>query len=361
MNKNSLVWPVLAVVIQFGFYLVLGAALCWGTFTLAKTYHYGNTPQALLISGRITNTDRTEFLNDRMAVLFLKGKEVGRSYSTLQKAPPDGLKLPLIGAYGTSQGQQDGVFLVHGLNPYSMNMGAIATDTKRSFSWSREPSGSSYAYIWLGDIKEGDSLVFPIKTKNTEYQLRILAGETSSLPAEIRQPGSLQLSKDNALMVTTGISMTTDMQGLSTSGVMGTLGSTTQAEVEVNKLTIPINNCGGSTSISQRYSQTQAFVKQVNSEYSARIGVEIPIVVWVKLVAEVQAKYGFEQGQLDSRTIEYQMGAEPKSHVVYVITWKEVWNSGTAELVSNSQNFFIPFRAKTNLIFQIDSKKVACP
>ena len=251
--------------------------------------------------------------------------------------------------------------MVSGANPYALSIAALSTDTKRRFFWSRDLSGSSYAYIWLGDVEEGSSIVFPIKSKKTEYQLRILAGDTSSLPAEIRQPGSLQISKDNTLMVTTGISMTTDIQGISTSGVIGTLGSTTESEVEINKITIPIDNCGGSASISQKYSQTQAFVKQVNSEFSAKIGVEIPIVVWVKLIAEVQAKYGFEQGQLDSRTIEYQMGAEPKSHVIYVITWKELWNSGTAELTSSNQSFSVPFRAKTNLIFQIDSKKLACP
>ena len=62
---------VLAIVIQFGFYLLLVSGTCYGAFFLATRYHDWSTPQALLVSGRIMSSDKTEFLNDRMVVFFL--------------------------------------------------------------------------------------------------------------------------------------------------------------------------------------------------------------------------------------------------------------------------------------------------
>jgi hypothetical protein len=80
----------------------------------------------------------------------------------------------------------------------------------------------------------------------------------------------------------------------------------------------------------------------------------------VSLVAELQAKYGFEQGQIDTRQISYHMEALPGTNQVYVITWQEVWDSGVAQVNAGNDNITIPFRVKTNLVYQVDSTRLDC-
>jgi hypothetical protein len=319
--------------------------------------------QDVSLAGKVVSSDRTEWLNDRLVVLFLKGREVGRTTSALQKAPPEILYGWSDDTHGTSNSNEDGIFFITGgSNPYALTTYMLSIDTGRKFSFAHLRGKSDLvAYTWLGELVEGASVVFPIKSKNTRYVLRVIEGDISSLPKEILRPGSLQLKEDNTIIVSSGISTTADLQGLANSVGIEALHSDPQSEIEINKLTIPIDNCGGTVSVRQKYSQTQSFIKQINTEVSAKIGVEIPLAVWFRMIAELQAKYGFEQGEVDSRTIEYEMGAEPRSKVVYVVTWKEVWDSGTAKVISSQKGFSVPFRVRTNLIFQIDSKKIACP
>jgi hypothetical protein len=313
----------------------------------------------IFMAGKIVNSDKTEWLNDRLVVLFLKGREVGRATTTLQKAPP--VWLSVYGTHGTSNGIEDGIFLItSGSNPYELTTNMLLADTERQFC-STAHGGHYDSYLWLGELVEGASVIFPLKSKNTRYVFKVIEGDIASLPKEILRPGSLQLKDDNTILVSSSISTTADLRNLTNSVGIEAMQFAPQSEIEINKLTIPIDNCGGSAPVRQKYSQTQSYVKQINTDLSAKIGIEIPLGVWLRMVAELQAKYGFEEGQVDSRTIEYEMGAEPRSKVVYVVTWKEVWDSGTAKLTSGQQGFSLPFRARTNLIFQIDSKKVACP
>lgn len=163
------------------------------------------------------------------------------------------------------------------------------------------------------------------------------------------------------MILASTITTTNNLQSVTSSiSLQGMNIAEPSESIEINKLTVPINNCGGSAKISQKYTQTQSFVRQMSSEATASIGGEIPVVVWLKLVAELQIKYGFEQGQIDSRTIEYEMSAEPETNVVYTITWQEIWQKGFADLKSGSTEVKVPFRIKSDLIYSIDSSKESC-
>lgn len=46
--------------------------------------------------------------------------------------------------------------------------------------------------------------------------------------------------------------------------------------------------------------------------------------------------------------------------MVYAITWKEVWESGIADMVVGKDTINIPFRIKTNLIYEVNSTQLSC-
>jgi hypothetical protein len=84
-------------------------------------------------------------------------------------------------------------------------------------------------------------------------------------------------------------------------------------------------------------------------------------VPWAKLLVELQAKYGFEQGQVDSRTVDTTLEVERGTNQVFVIVWSEVWDSGTAAIMAGNDRIEAPFRVKKDVIYSIDSEKLACP
>ena len=131
--------------------------------------------------------------------------------------------------------------------------------------------------------------------------------------------------------------------------------------IELSKMTIPMDNCGGSAPLAQDYTYSQTFIHEYRMEASGGVGAQIPIPIeWLGLRVELQAKYGFEQGQIDSREIAYHMQAEPGTNQVYIVTWREVWEFGTAQALAGNDIITVPFRVKTNLIYEVDSTKLEC-
>ena len=135
---------------------------------------------------------------------------------------------------------------------------------------------------------------------------------------------------------------------------------TGKERLEVNKFTIPIDNCGGSSNVSQKISQSQSFVHKIVQDNSGKAGLELSIP-WAKLMLELQTKYGYEDGQTDTRTINVDMSATPHTNQSYVLTWYEEWEIGTAEVVNNDKMARIPFRVKTNMIYDMASQQLKCP
>lgn len=66
-------------------------------------------------------------------------------------------------------------------------------------------------------------------------------------------------------------------------------------------------------------------VEAIHPEIGGRMGVTIP-VGWVSVMLDLEAKYGFKQGQVDEHTVvNTTLVAEPGTNQRYLITWQEVW------------------------------------
>jgi hypothetical protein len=309
----------------------------------------------IAFSGQVIDPNTKEWNNNRLVLLFLQGEEIARTKTSLRKVA------------GNDLGATDGAFFIEANNKYQLSQYLLYSenlkyDFKQERRW-RWPLGrnNTIVYYWLGQIGEGDTIRIPIKSKKIEYVLKILEGDISSLPSEILQKGSTRLLEDGRIVVALPGSVATE--GTQTSGIfVQDISYATRIEqIVTNKLTVPINNCAGSVEVSQKYTQTQTFVHQYTSEIGFSIGIEIPLPLWSKLTPEFQAKYGFENGQIDSRSIEYNMAAAPGTNVIYIITWSEIWESGAANVINGNDTIIVPFRVKTGLMYGVSSEPGTCP
>lgn len=104
----------------------------------------------------------------------------------------------------------------------------------------------------------------------------------------------------------------------------------------------------------------QTIVRQFNAGVGFNVGIEIPVAAWLSLVPELEANYNFIQGETLTDSKEYYFTAEPHANIVYTVVWSEVWESGTAEVVSGGQIIVVPFRVKTGLEFSTFTNSLGC-
>lgn len=314
-----------------------------GVFLLAQEVNMKFARQNISFVGKITN-DNGDWINNRLVLVYLKNSEVGRAVSITGK--------PKFNDVVT-----DGYFNVKTPNIYEINAMELLNE-KASLNITHNLQSM---YISLGENKEGFAESFSLPSRKLTYVVKILAGDISSLPPEMLQPGSTRLRDDGQIIV--ALPGYVSANGTQTSGifVQDISYAIKTEQVETNKLTVPINNCAGSVEVSQKYTQTQTFVHQYTGEIGFNIGVEIPLPLWAKLTPEFTAKYGFENGQVDTRTVEYNMAAAPGTNVIYIVTWSEVWESGAANVINGNDTIVVPFRVKTNLIYDIASEPRNCP
>ena len=128
-------------------------------------------------------------------------------------------------------------------------------------------------------------------------------------------------------------------------------------------MTIPIsiNNCGGNSKVVQSYSRTQTFIHEISAGSEVKVGVNISPPIWFSVVAELQNQYNFKQGQVDTRTLDTELAAEPNTNVKYVITWQEIWDYGEADVFDGVTTMSVPFRVKKELSYSIESENLGCP
>ena len=336
---------------SFGFWMgslifpaLLGIFTIIGTFVAIGIKVSNNFPrQNITFLGKITNVNK-DWLNNRLVLVYLKNEEVGRNISAAGKS-------------GFTEIVTDGFFSVTIPNSYEITSSQMSND---NMSLNIQHDLLSM-YVQLGEKHEGYIESFFVPSRKLTYVVKILEGDINSLPLEMLQPGSTHLRDDGQIIVALPGSISAD--GTQTSGifVQDISYATKTEQVETNKLTVPINNCAGSVEVSQKYTQTQTFVHQYTGEVGFNIGVEIPLPLWMKLTPEFTAKYGFENGQVDTRSVEYNMAAAPGTNVVYIVTWSEVWESGAANVLNGNDTIVVPFRVKTNLIYDIASEPRTCP
>lgn len=322
-------------------------------------------PGAIVLAGKVVNSRTGEWPNDRLVLLFLKGQEVGRDTTSMRDVAPI-----------TDQGIMDGVFAVSAPNAYGVGLSQL-DESGTSFTrfqvrgseveciafggtacemWAQ----SLNAYHWFGAVEEGSTYHIPIPSKNTEYVLKVIEGDIALLPAAIQSPGSTSLKDDGTIVV-----------ALPETGPGETASPGVDAEVqtikyddaprpvELNKFTVSIDNCAGSAPITQKYTQSQSFIHEYHTSVTGGIGLEISLF-WLKVVPQLQVESGYSNGQIETKTIEYEMQAEPKTRVTYVFTWQEEWKSGVAEVTAGGDLISIPFEIRSNLIYSTQSEPSSC-
>lgn len=334
-----------------GFLLTLLLAGMFMNFSESakKNYEQFLYTQNIIFAGKIVNRETSEWPNDRLVLLYLHGKEIGRAISATSKFAENEL------------GVQDGLFTIPVSNTYVLPPDSFTIDESVRLITGTYSGG---IYTWF-EIEEGRHISIAVPSKNLTYVIKSVSGDKSTLPPQLLTAKLTRLTNTNEIIVPLSEDKPSEPQNIPGADVnVGDIQYDTESQtVILNKITVPINNCGGSSVIAQDFSQTQTFIHEYQEEISGQVGVEasLPIpIIWPKLMATLQAKYGFEQGQIDTRTVAYHMEAQPRTNQAYIITWKEVWESGMAQTTAINDVITIPFKVKTNLIYEVDSKKLDC-
>jgi len=316
------------------------------------------TTVRLSFSGKVVNPESSEWPNNRLVVLYLRrpviGEEIGRFVTVMGESKLSG------------EGKTDGFFKVTVDNIYEIPSNRFEFGNTRKKSQIENEGGvlgigaKSVLNVWLGELEEGNLYRIPVPSKNLEYAIKIFATDVSYLPHELMTPGSTRITPGNnvVLVQSTNTGQPSDPGQVTIQGIKYTPG---QKINEINKITVPINNCGGSTVVSQEYSYQQTFVHKYQRGGSIGTDMSIPMPKgWPEVVIKLQAKYGFEEGQVDSKKVEYRMAAEPGTKVAYVVTWNETWETGVATALVGENAVDIPFEVRTNVTYAIDSQKFDC-
>lgn len=340
--------------------LIFLAAVASGCRTWSVDERH-NQADKIVFAGKVVNRATGEWPNNRLVLVFLRGKEVGRGISATGE--PYRAKLGVI----------DGLFAIGVDNEYRLTTDEITKESGLRFEV-MEPTirerllndtigdlFGSRAYRWFGDVEEGGVYHIAVPSKNLEYTMKIVQGDVATLPPEMQIANSLRLRSDGAIVVESPNEPAAAATADSSSEVDSLSVESKEDTKQLKKITVPINNCGGNTTVSQQYTQAQTFVHTYNIGWTGGVGGEIPLPLRLHLIAGLELKYGFEHGQIDTRSIEYTMAAQPHSNVRYVVTWSEVWEDGTTALEMGGAKIEVPFKVRTNLIYAVDSVPLGCP
>jgi hypothetical protein len=187
--------------------LVFFVIVSWGIFKLGqlavsfaneKVNEYNNTrsTESLIIAGKAVNVVTSEWPNDRLVLLFLNGKEVGRTETDLGEFSNSG------------QGTHDGLFVLRVSNDYHLTLNDFNFEGNRGLDFSREDnpnwpfSNNDIAiYRWFGDVEVGTLSYIPLPAKNLTFAIYIFETPTVNLPGELQLPGSAVLQHDGTIFV----------------------------------------------------------------------------------------------------------------------------------------------------------------
>ena len=306
----------------------------------------------ITFAGKVTNNNSGEWPNERLVLLFLKGQEIGRSFTERGKFS------------SSREGVHDGLFVIEVSNTYEIILDDFQLPQGIEVKFIKDPIGSDNNYFWFPEVEEGSLVTMPVPSKNIDYIIKVLAGDRSTLPTAILNPGSTSLDQNNTIVVSLTMSDTGPITGdvqraLVDTNIQAIEYSDEPKTININRITVPLNNCGGSARLTQQYIQSQTFIYEYQSEVGGRTGLNMPLG-WVSLILELEARYGYKQGQIDERTINTTLTAEPETNQSYLITWQEIWESGSGIAVVGEDTVSIPFRVRTNVIHSIFSEKLSC-
>lgn len=305
----------------------------------------GDSPKYMVFTGKVVNSSTGEWPNNRLVLVFVNGVEVGRTFSKTGEFPLSG------------QGVHDGLFEITLNNTYLLPPDSFMTVPSKYLVFT-----DNYMYHWFGDVDEGKTIEIGVPSKNVKYVIKVLIGDTSTLPAEVLNASSTRLTPDNRIIAISPTNQSAPNTGNSDLAV-GAIHPNPQPEViEANSVQIPFNNCGGSENSTFTRTVSQSFIYKYQLETTASVSADLGLPANLpKIILQLQGRYGFEQNQIGEVSETVSLGAAPGTNQVYTIVWKEVWETGTMEIMHGTSRSLIPYKIKKNLISGIeDSKKIAC-
>jgi len=124
-------------------------------------------------------------------------------------------------------------------------------------------------------------------------------------------------------------------------------------------------NCGGTDRLSYTLGTQVTVQKSVNVENrvkaQAGIEVELPAVAQASLAAEIERSYAEIYSTTSSRLNQIEMGAAPKTKVVYIIQWEEQTYASLVSFYYSGSSYETPY-VYTMLVPKIeDSRDDPCP
>lgn len=324
---------------------------------------YNTNNEELIFAGKVVNPDTGEWPNDRLVLLFLKTQEIARTVTSTGEF--DAIKRGIVfESVNGGLGVIDGLFVFHIPNTYKLTILSLGIDPREQpFVEAYYLPGGIFSSTdvlaaWFDPFYEGDSREIFIPSKNIRYTVVVLKGPVAELPAEIQQPGSTELRSGNRLVAVNPAAANSTPQPRPVADGSVKFLDTVEEIQEFDPLRFPLNNCGGSADLVQRYTKT--YVHKIIDESMSRLGIEVPILDWLKVVAEVERRYGIEQGQIT--TFDTLLTVPAGQFAEYIIIRKQVWETGMAEFPSGSTLVSVPYRVLKDEIYEVSApEQKTCP
>lgn len=120
----------------------------------------------------------------------------------------------------------------------------------------------------------------------------------------------------------------------------------------------PINNCDGVADVKQEI--TQNYVHEIVDETKTKLGIEIPILDWLKVIAEVEKRYG--TSDKETTTYSTTLIVPAGQNIQYTVIRKQTWESGIVIVNSNGAETSAAYRILKNETFEVaNSEQKSCP
>lgn len=288
--------------------------------------------------------------NNRLVIVYLNEKEIGRSktqlgkYKEIEDVPNDGLFFVNVpNSYELSEKDLDPTGYSYG------SKGRISSATSFKLG--------SITYLNFETIVEGQDKVMWVHARdNVKYTVKVLPEEFETLPLDIQNGSNpTVLTQSGKVVVVTN-------EGLPKTEVQDVVFKGNTEEVKLKEVDFPLNNCGGNSEIKQRYNKSESYLHETSFNIDGNARGRFP-ALWllgIDLTTYFEAKYGFTEKEFSAETIEYEFTAKPRTNINYKIIWYEVWEHGEAKVNSEDGIVSVPFKVKTRLKYEIKTDRKSC-
>jgi hypothetical protein len=331
----------------------------WGMFNMMEKVRPPTTK--LQFAGRLSNNDKTKWLNNRLAVTFLDNVEVGRAITQGSEYPSENVSR--LSPFSFKAGFQDGIFLLECPNTYRVKASDLKfPKTVETALLSRDntakfvESSNAYDFLgaWFGDVQETESFKVVVPEKRVTYEIRILGGDYTFLPEPLKMSGCLRLTDSGVLYYS-------DAKGAPRLAAGGSAkitfdeGKNRIEKKLLHSLTIPLDNTYGSETIVNEIEDTKTYIHEVTEESGIKVGVSIPLASWLSVQAEIERSHGSRQGEVVSRKVKYRLPVKAGAKTIYRINWYEQWKHGVALISDNGSEESVPYKVRNDVVYEVVS------